>query len=76
MSVREDNFYEIPSEELAVMENEATKLLQPPQRCTERRRAATQSTQLPNDDGNVRLTVDATEQMTTMVKDGQVIFNP
>ena len=61
MSVREDSFYEIPSEELVAIENEAAKLLQSPQRCTGRRRAATQSTQLPNDDGNVRLTVEATE---------------
>ena len=58
VSIRDDNLYEIPSEEIASVENEANSLLQPPPRCTGGSRAATQ---LPNDDGIIRLTLEATE---------------
>ena len=53
-----DNLYDIPSEELASVENEANSLLQPPRRRTGGSRTATQ---LPNDDGIIRLTLEATE---------------
>lgn len=53
MSIRDDNLYDIPSEELASVENEANSLLQPPRSRT--------ATQLPNDDGIIRLTLEATE---------------
>lgn len=56
VSIRADNLYEIPSEELASVENEANGLLQPPPR-----RGSRAATQLPNDDGIIRLTVEATE---------------
>lgn len=62
VSIRDDNLYEIPSEELASVENEANSLLQPPPRRTGGSRAATQ---LPNDDGIIRLTVEATEPADT-----------
>ena len=58
VSIRDDNLYEIPSEELASVENEANSLLQPPRRRTGGSRAATQ---LPNNDGIIRLTLEATE---------------
>ena len=58
VSIRDDNLYEIPSEEIASVENEANSLLQPPPRRTGGSRAATQ---LPNDDGIIRLTLEATE---------------
>lgn len=59
MSVGESNRYEIPSEELASIENEAARYLQPPpSRSTGRSRV---TTQLPSDDGIIRLTVEATE---------------
>lgn len=56
VSIRADNLYEIPSEKLASVENEANGLLQPPPR-----RGSRAATQLPNDDGIIRLTVEATE---------------
>ena len=58
MSIRDDNLYEISSQELASVENEASSLLQPPRRPTGGSRAATQ---LPNDDGIIGLTLEATE---------------
>ena len=58
MSIRDENLYKIPSEELASVENEANSLLQPPRRRTGGSRA---TTQLPNDDGIIGLTLEATE---------------
>ena len=59
VSVRDDNCYEIPSEELASIEDEAVGLLEPQPRRIGRSRA---STQLSDEDGIIRLTVEATEQ--------------